>query len=185
MFFFDDAVDFTRIADIGKDRCNTVGQNIEVVAHDPRLFEGGSADFIDLDVFSGFDLRLNLQQLGFFALTLDAGFQEELGQFRVRYGSGLRCKRGDAIQHGVLLLVLLMRLPGRFAARLQDGVGLYRIDLAAFQGQNALADKFSDILPRHASALGIVVLRHQSVRTVVGGFGHSLLEIFGGWLAGR
>lgn len=168
MFFFDNAVDFTRIADIGQDRRDTVGEDGKVVAHDARLFEGGGADFIDLNVFSGFNLRLDLQQLGLFTFAFDTGFQKQLRQFRVRNRSGLRGQRGDAIQHDVLRLVLLMRLPCRFAAGFQYGVGLYRIDLAIAQREDAFADKFADILPGHASTLGIVVLRQQFGRTVVG-----------------
>ncbi len=130
-------------------------------------FRGGGTDFIDLNVFSCFDLRLNLQQLGPFALAFDAGFQKQLRQFRVRYGPRLGGQRRHTIQHGVLLLMLLVRLPGGFAAGFQYGVGLYWIDLAIGEGEDTFADKFADILPGHASALGISVLRQQSGGTVV------------------
>ena len=167
MFFFDDPVNFTDIAGIGDERRDTVGQDRKMFAHDARLFECGGPDFIDIDVFAGLDPRLNLQQLGSFALAFDAGFQKQLRQFRVRYGPRLGGQRRHTIQHGVLLLMLLVRLPGGFAAGFQYGVGLYWIDLAIGEGEDTFADKFADILPGHASALGISVLRQQSGGTVV------------------
>ena len=79
MFFFDDPVNFTDIAGIGDERRDTVGQDRKMFAHDARLFECGGPDFIDIDVFAGLDPRLNLQQLGSFALLLMRVFKSSFG----------------------------------------------------------------------------------------------------------